>query len=305
MSTDEDGRTATLQPLKLPVAGLGTGTGVGVAAPPGTTSGARPGKPAAARTATTATATTNATATTPWNAYFHRPGRLVAGVAWAALLLGLWLWGRDLADGVAAQLATTGDVAAVGRPLGRQGPAHAHAPVPAAAAADPVGLTIEALGVRAAGIAARDLDAHGLLAPPPPASPDAVGWYAGGPQPGETGAALLVGRAGADRGSGAGRIVFRRLTGLKPGQRVDVRRADGSTARFTVEDVRLYDRDRFVPHRVYAPHDPGRSELRLIVDDGRHGGALARRAGGPAKVVVVSAYLTSFQAGNAGAGRQP
>ncbi|MFI1305496.1 sortase domain-containing protein [Streptomyces sioyaensis] len=303
MSTDEEGRTATLQPLKPPVAGLGTGTGAGVAAPPGTRPGARPEKPAAARTATTATATANAT-TTPWNAYSHRPGRLVAGVAWAVLLLGLWLWGRDLADGVAAQLATTGDVAAVGRPLGRQGPAHAHAPVPAAAAADPVGLTIEALGVRAAGIAARDLDANGLLAPPPPASPDAVGWYAGGPQPGETGAALLVGRAGADLGSGAGRIVFRRLTGLKPGQRVDVRRADGSTARFTVEDVRLYDRDRFAPHRVYAPHDPGRSELRLIVDDGRHGGALARREGSPAKVVVVSAYLTSFQAGKAGEGRQ-
>ncbi|WP_261801900.1 sortase [Streptomyces sp. ISID311] len=225
-------------------------------------------------------------------------------MAWAVLLLGLWLWGRDLADGVAAQLATTGDVAAVGRPLGRQGPAQAHAPVPASAAADPVGLTIEALGVRAAGIAAHDLDQNGLLAPPPPASPDVVGWYAGGPQPGETGAALLVGRAGADRGPGAGRIVFRSLTGLKPGQRVDVRRADGSTARFTVEDVRLYDRDRFDPHRVYTPHDRGRSELRLIVDDGRHGGALARRDGGTAKVVVVSAYLTSFQAGNAGEGRE-
>ncbi|MEX2972394.1 sortase [Streptomyces sp. C184] len=226
-------------------------------------------------------------------------------MAWAVLLLGLWLWGRDLADGVAAQLATTGDVAAVGRPLGRQGPAHAHAPVPASAAADPVGLTIEALGVRAAGVAAHGLDENGLLTPPPPASPDAVGWYAGGPQPGETGAALLVGRAGADRGSGAGRIVFRRLTGLKPGQRVDVRRADGSTVRFTVEDVRLYDREGFDPHRVYAPHDRGRSELRLIVDDGRHGGALARRDGGPAKVVVVSAYLTSFQAGNAGEDREP
>ncbi|MFI0907549.1 sortase domain-bontaining protein [Streptomyces sioyaensis] len=254
----------------------------------------------------TATGTATATSAGRGNASSHRPGQLVAGVAWAVLLLGLWLWGRDLADGVAAQLATTGDVAAVGRPLGRQGPAQSHAPVPASAGADPVGLTIEALGVRAAGIAAaHDLDENGLLAPPPPASPDVVGWYAGGPQPGGAGAALLVGRAGADRGSGAGRFVFRRLTGLKPGQRVDVRRADGSTARFTVEDVRLYDRDRFAPHRVYAPHDRGRSELRLIVDDGRLRGALARRDGGPAKVVVVSAYLTSFQAGNAGEGRKP
>ncbi|MEV6566377.1 class F sortase [Streptomyces kronopolitis] len=214
------------------------------------------------------------------------------------LLLGLWLWGRDLADGVAAQLATTGDVAAVGRPLGRQGPAHAHAPVPGSAATDPLGITIEALGVRAAGIAAQDLDGSGLPAPPPPASPDPVSWYAGGPQPGEAGAALLVGRAGGDRGSGTGPLAARRLTGLAPGQRVDVRRADGSTARFTVEDVQLYDRDRFDPHRAYAPHEGGRAELRLIVEDG--GGAASGPGGGRAKVVVVAAYLTSFQAANAG-----
>ncbi|WP_329150911.1 class F sortase [Streptomyces sp. NBC_01456] len=230
----------------------------------------------------------------------HRTGQLLAGVAWAVLLLGLWLWGRDLAEGVAAQLATTGDVAAVGRPLGRQGPAHAHAPVPASATTEPMGITIEALGVRGAGIGAQDLDENGLPAPPAPASPDTVSWYAAGPQPGEAGAALLVGRAGGDRGSGAGPLTVRRLTGLKPGQRVEVRRADGSTARFTVEDVQLYDHDRFDPHRAYAPHEGGRSELRLIVDDGARGGAAAGRDGGPAKVVVVAAYLTSFQAGNAG-----
>lgn len=229
----------------------------------------------------------------------HRTGQLLAGVAWAVLLLGLWLWGRDLADGVAAQLATTGDVAAVGRPSGRQGPAHAHAPVPGSATTDPMGITIDALGVRAAGITARDLDEDGLLAPPPPASPDTVSWYAGGPQPGEAGAALLVGRAGDGHGSGAGPLAVRRLTGLGPGQRVDVRRADGSTVRFTVEDVQLYDRDRFDPHRVYAPHEGGRSELRLIVEDGAVGAAPGRGPG-PAKVVVVAAYLTSFQAGNAG-----
>ncbi|MGW3272298.1 sortase domain-containing protein [Streptomyces kronopolitis] len=232
----------------------------------------------------------------------HRTGQLLAGVAWTVLLLGLWLWGRDLADGVAAQLATTGDVAAVGRPSGRQGPAHAHAPVPGSATTEPMGITIEALGVRAAGIAAQDLDGNELPAPPPPASPDTVSWYAGGPQPGEAGAALLVGRAGGDRGPGAGPLAVRRLTGLEPGQRVDVRRADGSTVRFTVEDVQLYDRDRFDARRVHAPHEAGRSELRLIVEDGAGGGAAAGRGGGPAKVVVVAAYLTSFQAGNAGAG---
>ncbi|MEU8994240.1 hypothetical protein AB0C95_05365 [Streptomyces caniferus] len=224
------------------------------------------------------------------------PGKLLAGVAWAVLLLGLWLWGRDLADGVAAQLATTGDVAAAGRPLGRQAPPHAHAPVPAAVNAEPVRITIHALGIREGGIAARGLDEHGILTPPPDTAPDLFGWYAAGPRPGEAGAALLVGRTGADRDPRARRTVVHRLTALKPGERVDIQRSDGSTARFAVEDVQLYDRDRFDARKAYAARDRGRSELRLIVDAGGRGRAGGRvRDGGSANVVVVSAYLTSVQ----------
>lgn len=225
------------------------------------------------------------------------PGKLLAGVAWAVLLLGLWLWGRDLADGVAAQLATTGDVAAAGRPLGRQAPPHAHAAAPGAGTAEPVGLTIDALGVREGGIVARDLDEHGILTPPPDTSPALVGWYAEGPQPGEAGAALLVGRGGGDRDPRARQALVHRLTALKPGERMDIQRSDGSTARFTVEDVQLYDRDRFDAHRAYAARDRGRSELRLIVDDGGNGHpAPHARGNGASNVVVVSAYLTSLQA---------
>ncbi|WP_336052439.1 sortase domain-containing protein [Streptomyces sp. CA2R101] len=231
------------------------------------------------------------------------PGKLLAGVAWAVLLLGLWLWGRDLADGVAAQLATTGDVAAVGRPLGRQAPPQAHAPLPAAVTAEPVGLTIDALGVREGGIVARGLDAHGILTPPPDTSPALVGWYADGPRPGEAGAALLAGRGGADRDPGARHALVHRLTALRPGERVDIQRSDGSTARFTVEDVHLYDRDHFDARRAYAARERGRSELRLIVvDDGGDGNGGHGHAAPPVRgsrssnVVVVSAYLTSLQA---------
>ncbi|MFG2528056.1 sortase domain-bontaining protein [Streptomyces sp. NPDC048516] len=224
-------------------------------------------------------------------------------MAWAVLLLGLWLWGRDLAYGVAAQLATTGDVAAAGRPLGRQAPPHAHAPLSAAVRAEPVGLTIDALGVREGGIVARGLDERGILAPPPDTSPALVGWYAEGPQPGEAGAALLVGRAGGDREPRGRQALVHRLTALRPGERVDIRRADGSTARFTVEDVQLYDRDHFDARRAYAARDRGRSELRLIADGGGKGHAASHdRGNGASNVVVVSAYLTSLQAENARGG---
>ncbi|WP_259670509.1 sortase domain-bontaining protein [Streptomyces sp. ID38640] len=216
-------------------------------------------------------------------------------MAWAVLLLGLWLWGRDLVDGVAARLATTGDVAAAGRPLGRQAPPHAHAPVTAATTARPVRLTIDALGVRDAGIAGRGLDGDGMLTPPPYTFPEPVGWYAEGPQPGEAGAALLVARGGADRDPGAQRTVFHRLPRLKPGDRVDIQRADGSTARFTVEDIQLYDRHRFDPRKAYAAHDRRRSELRLITGDGSLGRDPGRHGGNATNVTVVSAYLTSYQ----------
>lgn len=206
-----------------------------------------------------------------------RPGQLLAGVAWAVLLLGLWLWGRDLSGGAAAPLTTTGDVAAVGRPLGRQAPphAHAHAPVPAPATVRPSRLRIAALGM----------------------SNVAIRWYARGPQPGEAGTALLSlrgGSGGTEAAGGRDGVTGGRdgtsgsrrpsLGGLAPGERVDVLRSDGSTVRFAVEDVQRYDRARFDARTAYAAHDPGRAELRLTGEgpDGR--GA-----------VVISAYLTGYQ----------
>ncbi|MBL1092476.1 class F sortase [Streptomyces sp. 9-7] len=184
-----------------------------------------------------------------------------------------------MSGGVAAPLTTTGDVAAVGRPLGRQAPphahAHAHAPVPVSATVRPSRLRIAALG----------------------RSDVAIRWNARGPQPGEPGAALLSlrggsgsaeaigGRGGATGGRG-GPTGGRRpsLSSLTPGERVDVLRSDGSTVRFTVEDVQLYDRARFDARTAYAAHDPGRAELRLTGEapDGRG-------------VAVISAYLTGYQ----------
>ncbi|MCB5910297.1 sortase domain-containing protein [Streptomyces pinistramenti] len=220
-------------------------------------------------------------------------GRLFIGVGWLVLLLGLWLWGSGVAGNAAlSQLTATGDVAAVGRPLGAE-PPRTHAPIAAPGTVRPSSLTIPALGIRA-GLIARGLDADGAVIAPPAGAPGRAGWYADGPQPGAAGAAVLAGRSAGGRG----RAAFAGLTTLRPGAEVDVRRSDGSTARFTVEDVQVFPHRDFDPRKVYGAHEPGRAELRLVTRGASAGSA---RDGGPADVVV-SAYLSGYAPGRPAAG---
>ncbi|MFC5217392.1 class F sortase [Streptomyces coerulescens] len=207
-------------------------------------------------------------------------GRFLMGVAWTVLLLGLWLWGRELTD-VRQGGATpvSGDVAAVGRPAPAQLPPAAR-PL---AGAPPQRLDIPALDVRAP-VVARGLDAHAAIDPPPYAQAAAVGWYAAGVKPGAAGAALMVGHVDTETRP----AVFHRLGALRPGATVRVLREDGRVAEFTVDDVRIVPRDRFDAHQVYGAHRPGRAELRLITC----AGTFDRASRAYTANVVVSAYLT-------------
>ncbi|MFF9215686.1 class F sortase [Streptomyces viridosporus] len=212
-------------------------------------------------------------------------GRLLAGVAWLVLLLGLWLWGREVTDVPAgASGPATGDMAAAGRPP-RGGPPPAHHPL---GTAPPQRLDIPALGVRAP-VVARGPDERGAPDPPPFGQPGVVGWYAGGVAPGAAGTALLVGHVD----TGTRPAVFHRVDTLRPGRRIGVVRADGALAEFTVEDVRVVDRDRFDAHQAYGPHRAGRAELRLVAC----GGGFDRANGGCTADVIVSAYLTGTRTG--------
>ncbi len=82
--------------------------------------------------------------------------------------------------------------------------------------------------------------------------------------------------------------VFHRLDTLEPGQEIRVGRSDGTVAEFTVEDVRVLDRDGFDAQEAYGPRHEGRAELRLITC----GGAFDPAVGAYEANVVVSAYLT-------------
>ncbi|MFZ4266277.1 class F sortase [Streptomyces arboris] len=204
-------------------------------------------------------------------------GRLLTGVAWAVLLLGLWLWGRDASGGMSAP--TTGDVAAVGRPLGAPLPP-AHEPVEGAA---PRSVEVPSVGVDAP-VVRRGLDKDGAIDPPPYDLPQTAGWYGKGTRPGAEGAALIVGHVDTETKP----AVFYGLSAVRPGEKVEVTREDGSVAEFTVDDVQVVTRERFDAEKAYGPRVDGRAELRLITCGGKYD----QKSRSYTANVVVSAYLT-------------
>lgn len=127
------------------------------------------------------------------------------------------------------------------------------------------------------------LEDSGRLASPPEDDKNLAGWWAGGPTPGEQGTAVIAGHVDVP----AGPAVFYNLGALKAGLSVNISRADGSTARFTIDSVDVYDADDFPDDKVYA--DTGRPELRLITC----GGGFDRQRQQYEGNVVVTAHLTN------------
>ena len=208
-------------------------------------------------------------------------GRLITALAWAVLLLGLWLWGRGV-TGVprGTDGPDTGDVFAIGR---RADPALLPRPAAPLGDARPQRIDIPQLGVQAP-VVARGLDAQGAIEPPSFDQPGVVGWYGSGTAPGARGAALMVGHVD----TATRPAVFYRLSTLEPGETVRVVRSDGRVAEFTIDDVRVLPRENFDARQAYGSHEPGRAELRLITC----GGTFDRARGSYTANVVVSAYLT-------------
>ncbi|MGK9459429.1 class F sortase [Streptomyces sp. G6] len=207
-------------------------------------------------------------------------GRLVTGIAWTVLLLGLWLWGReatDVREGIS--VPATGDMAAAGRPPDIPLPP-AHAPL---GDAPPQRLDIPGLGISAP-VLASGLDTKGAIEAPPFDHPGSVGWYADGVTPGAAGTALMVGHVDTETKP----AVFYEVSTLEPGETIRVVREDARVAEFTVDDVQVLTRDGFDAQQAYGPRDTGRAELRLITC----GGTFDRATNSYTANVVVSAYLT-------------
>lgn len=157
-------------------------------------------------------------------------------------------------------------------------------------AARPVRVVIGSLGVDAP-VESVDVDGDGLLQPPSLKDPKTVGWYRRSPTPGENGNAVLVGHVDTEA---SGPAVFYELGRVKPGERVEVRREDGSSAVFRVDSVRLFPKSGFPAALVYGPTPDARLQLVTC------GGTFDRRRGGYLGNTVVTASLA--EAGRPGPG---
>jgi Sortase domain len=107
------------------------------------------------------------------------------------------------------------------------------------------------------------LESDGSLEVPPDGPGAPAGWYNDSPTPGERGPAILLGHVNA---TGGGPGVFAELRALKAGDTVEVTRADGTTAVFSVDRGEQYSKQAFPTEKVYG--NTAGSELRLITCDG-------------------------------------
>ncbi|WP_081635333.1 class F sortase [Nocardia sp. BMG111209] len=96
-----------------------------------------------------------------------------------------------------------------------------------------------------------------------PADYRQAGWYQKGPAPGEQGSAVILGHVDSYQGTG----VFFSLKKVKPGDKIDVTRADGKTAHFKVTDVRMYDKTQFPDQVVFGPR--GGATLQIVTCGGQ------------------------------------
>jgi sortase (surface protein transpeptidase) len=90
-----------------------------------------------------------------------------------------------------------------------------------------------------------------------------TGWFRPGPEPGEQGAAVIVGHLAAKSGPG----VFLHLSRLRPGKLIRVRLYGGRTLTFVARSMIRVSKSRFPTNRVYARTT--KPTLRLVTCAGR------------------------------------
>jgi hypothetical protein len=174
-------------------------------------------------------------------------------IALALLFLGLFVVAMGLGAATDFDLPNP-----FGKPAPSEPPPHAF---PVLEPSRPLQLSIPSIKVQAP-ILDVGLAADGSVGVPPLQRHNEAGWFQYGPTPGQFGPALIVGHADTRTGPS----VFHDLSRVRPGQRVEVLRADRSTAVFEVNSVEHFNKGRLPVQRVYG--DYSRPSLRLMTCGG-------------------------------------
>lgn len=161
------------------------------------------------------------------------------------------------------------------------GPIDASADATPLPRSQPVRLAIPALGVDAP-LATVGRTGSGSIGAPGANNATSAAWYDVGFSPGELGSAIIVGHVNTLEGPG----VFYRASTLQPGDTIDVERADGVVATFTVDAVREYPKQAFPAAEIFDPR--GRAGLVLITCGGEFD-----PGSGYASNIVVYAHMTA------------
>ncbi|WP_436764070.1 class F sortase [Streptosporangium sp. V21-05] len=207
------------------------------------------------------------------------PGTLVAALSTLSALMAMTACSTEVAAhsaSTAHEASTTSGTSTTSETAKASTAAQVVRPPARGEVANPVRLRVPAIGVSTAVIALR-LDARNKLVAP--VRFDRVGWNKAGPEPGEAGAAVIAGHVD----SRTGPAVFHRLGKLRPGHRVHVDRADGSTVTFTVRRLARFPKSRIPDRQVYGSAKG--AELRLITC----GGTFDRKRRGYRDNVIVFA----------------
>jgi len=146
--------------------------------------------------------------------------------------------------------------------------------------ADPVSVAIPRLAIASRLVQLGVDDVGAMEVPDEPAE---AGWYHLGPPPGSLGPAVIAGHVAWNQVP----AVFFRLSQVRPGDVVEVTRADGRLALFEVTRIRLFDKSEFPTQAVFGPVN--HAALRLITCGGEYESSARRYLGN----VVVFARLSS------------
>jgi hypothetical protein len=167
---------------------------------------------------------------------------------------------RARAAGLAGAVLIAAGALAIGVAIASQ--VHAPQPSPAAAGATgpangrgpsirrslPVSVDIPAIGVHARLLRLGATSRGAIQVPALFTRAADAAWYKYSATPGQIGASIIVGHVDNTEGP----AVFFRLGALRPGDRVEVRLADGVTAVFRVTGVRQYRKSHFPAKTIYG-----------------------------------------------------